>query len=390
MALKMPRSTALASPTKAQAWFTKMLNAYQLRGAGAAKPCSGISFDDYTFLMRHRLLQLADIDLEAVDDDTLRHQISKACRRNVKVMFEQQQALYQLRQHPDCPDFDVIKGMPLATKYYHHVSHRHCGDIDILCASPEVVLQLESVLANLAYTPRISHRQLGTQPRPAYFLSSTPSHWCSPSGRWEIEIHWQQPSRGKFPEFMQHASYWESITMPYGEERILRPAPLMLYLIMHGGRSAWRRLKWLVDLDRVSQTMRPEDWQEFAELVAASSWQRAVSLAADIAAYWMPSSDLAQALGKHKKLYPKRLYRSSIKHQYTKNALEFGFFPSWAHNYAISESDEYRQCMIRSAFVRAADVRYANGPNWLLWPLAIAARPVSFVRRQFNPRALDR
>ncbi|XEC95517.1 nucleotidyltransferase family protein [Paenibacillus tarimensis] len=150
----------------------------------------------------------------------------------------------------------LLKGPVLAADLYGDQSLRTSKDIDILI-SIDNVDKVEQVLLTAGYilnqkNPRIMNDWKWNIHHLTYF---------HPQKNIEIEIHWRlDPDPGREPLF---AELWQRRNMCYISGYpvpMLGREDLFFYLICHGARHGWFRLRWIADIDRLTkQTM---DWEK--------------------------------------------------------------------------------------------------------------------------------
>jgi hypothetical protein len=148
----------------------------------------------------------------------------------------------------------VLKGPVLAEALYGDFSLRTSKDIDLL-VSDECFEQAEQVLLQLGFQPD-EHvpNALNTVKRNKHHLGYT-----HPESRVQVELHWRMSS-DTFREFT-FAELWERRRQTKKTSKpvnYLGHEDLFTYLISHGARHAWFRLRWLADIECM---MRSEmDW----------------------------------------------------------------------------------------------------------------------------------
>lgn len=152
-----------------------------------------------------------------------------------------------------------LKGVPLAALAYERPGDRHCGDIDLLV---EDVAQRTTVDARLKALG-LKRKDLSAlrRRRVHEFLVKT-DNFLSDDGQ-RVEIHFlnHREARAIFPAALQFSSSaWQPFSLGTLHTHRLHGAPLILYLLSHGLRQGWLRLKWLLDLHRLTREYEPGDW----------------------------------------------------------------------------------------------------------------------------------
>ncbi|GMK41160.1 hypothetical protein PCCS19_42160 [Paenibacillus sp. CCS19] len=139
----------------------------------------------------------------------------------------------------------VLKGPVLAEALFGDFSLRTSKDIDLLVPE-ESFEQAEQLLLQLGFQPD-EHvpRALNAVKRNKHHLSYT-----HPESRIQVELHWRMSS-DSFREFT-FAELWERRRQTKKTSKpvnYLGHEDLFTYLISHGARHAWFRLRWLADIE---------------------------------------------------------------------------------------------------------------------------------------------
>ncbi|NBD26352.1 nucleotidyltransferase domain-containing protein [Paenibacillus glycinis] len=140
----------------------------------------------------------------------------------------------------------VLKGPVLAKDLYGDLSLRTSKDLDILIPTGEVE-HAEKLLLALGYesdsnVPRVFNWKWKT-----HHISFT-----HPQTRIQVEIHWRLNSdMGKEPPFEELWARRRRSPLSREEIYLLGSEDLFMYLVSHGARHGWFRLRWLADIDRM-------------------------------------------------------------------------------------------------------------------------------------------
>jgi Uncharacterised nucleotidyltransferase len=155
----------------------------------------------------------------------------------------------------------MLKGPVLALDFYDDLSLRTCGDLDVLVHIKDLG-KVDQLLSRQGYTKddyiqtilgdwKWRHHHV------TYFHSEK---------QIKLEIHWRlNPGPGKEPDFEQ---LWErrrissltNIPVYY-----LGREDLFYFLVSHGARHGWSRLRWLTDIDGMLK--QEIDWQKEKKLL---------------------------------------------------------------------------------------------------------------------------
>jgi len=146
----------------------------------------------------------------------------------------------------------TLKGPALAHDLYGDVSMRTSKDLDILIPVQNVE-EAGRILVDLGYQCKEGERALSFRS-----WKWREHHICyvHPVKRTQVEIHWRlNPDSGRETEFelLWKRSRFSSYTQT--PVRMLEREDLWVYLVTHGARHGWFRLRWLLDIDQMIRSM---------------------------------------------------------------------------------------------------------------------------------------
>ncbi|MGW6301846.1 nucleotidyltransferase domain-containing protein [Peribacillus butanolivorans] len=139
-----------------------------------------------------------------------------------------------------------LKGPVIAEEIYGDISLRTSKDLDILISKGDLK-KVEKILLNQGYereeVPATLYDWKWSKHHESYFHTQK---------KIQIEIHWRlHPAPTKEPSFNE---LWErkriSLLTNY-PVYYLGDEDLFLFLVAHGARHGWFRLRWLVDIDKM-------------------------------------------------------------------------------------------------------------------------------------------
>ncbi|MBB3108570.1 hypothetical protein FHS18_000598 [Paenibacillus phyllosphaerae] len=139
----------------------------------------------------------------------------------------------------------ILKGPPLAQTLFGDVSRRTSKDLDIL-VPVENFEQVNEILMQDGYIPKKKFVPdiLGDWKRRRHHLS-----YFNPKKQVQIEIHWRMnPEMGCEPSFEDLWLRRQKSNLTGSDIFLLSNEDLFSYLIMHGARHGWFRLRWLLDI----------------------------------------------------------------------------------------------------------------------------------------------
>lgn len=228
-----------------------------------------IDFDWNLFLklaMHHRLFPLLNNKLKNIDTlipDEISEAIHNHYKKNIFLMLhlsaemEQVSRLFADRQIP----LLVLKGPVLATDLYGDLSLRTCGDLDVLVPIHELE-RAEEILIQQGY-------------KKDDYIQTILNDWkwrhhhitfFHPKKKIKLEIHWRlNPGPSKEPRFEELWNRKRKSTLTSGPVFILGKEDLFLFLVSHGARHGWSRLRWLFDIHQL--TTQNLDWRSLVKLL---------------------------------------------------------------------------------------------------------------------------
>ncbi|MEH7011467.1 nucleotidyltransferase family protein [Neobacillus niacini] len=157
----------------------------------------------------------------------------------------------------------VLKGPVLAADLYGNLSLRTCRDLDIL-VSINNLEKVDKLLLRLGYK-KDDYFQIENVLNDWRWRHHHISYFHPQKGV-KLEIHWRlNPGPGKEPSFNE---FWERkriSSLTTHPVYYLGREDLFFFLITHGARHGWSRLRWLVDVhEMVRQKM---DWIKVLKLM---------------------------------------------------------------------------------------------------------------------------
>ncbi|CAM4112616.1 nucleotidyltransferase family protein [Paenibacillus alkaliterrae] len=159
-----------------------------------------------------------------------------------------------------------LKGPVIAADLYGDVSLRTSCDLDLLIPLKELE-QAESLLLNLGYEKDD-------------YIVSVLNDWkwrhhhttfIHPVKRTKVELHWRlNPAPSKEPSFNELWSRKRKSSLISRSIYYLGREDLFLFLVSHGARHGWSRLRWLLDIKQlVNQKL---DWPGLVKLLKKHSY----------------------------------------------------------------------------------------------------------------------
>ncbi|WP_409421566.1 nucleotidyltransferase family protein [Pseudaeromonas sp. ZJS20] len=148
----------------------------------------------------------------------------------------------------------VLKGPGLSQRLYGDMTLRHSKDLDLLVPPAQLWQACELLQAEgftLLDAPPLHEANRRLVQRHYWHLTLRHAQQSV-----MVELHWRiEPLHAQHRE-----TQWQ---LPFARDRIA--AGELLYLLTHGARHHWFRLKWLGDIQAISEAV-PGIWQEAQEL----------------------------------------------------------------------------------------------------------------------------
>lgn len=135
-----------------------------------------------------------------------------------------------------------LKGPVLASILYGDISLRTSKDLDIL-VNPQHLSKAEEILKCLGYITDKEEELIGWK-RKHHHVSYT-----NPITSSQVELHWRTSSKLKGERFEDLWSRRVTTTLASSPINYLCQEDLFNYLVLHGARHGWFRLRWLYDID---------------------------------------------------------------------------------------------------------------------------------------------
>jgi len=186
-------------------------------------------------------------------------------------------------------NFIPLKGPLLSQRIYGDATFRYFSDLDIL-VDPSSLSQAMNVAGDLGY--RLAGHEW---PERGKEQSRLLKHHCDisfvhPGQPVSLEIHWRLLTR-QYLNYKPTESLIDqnqtSVSFSGRNFNVLNNELELLYLIIHGGKHHWGRLRWLVDVSDYIKTHKI-DWDKFGVLTDQMGAGRFVSLCSQLLNEYLP------------------------------------------------------------------------------------------------------
>lgn len=186
-------------------------------------------------------------------------------------------------------DFIPLKGPLLSHRIYGDATFRCFNDLDILVDSSSL-----SRVINIAET--LGYKIAGHEwPDRENLRRRLLKYYCDiaficPDTLVTLEIHWRLLTRQNLNYKPADKLIDKNQTSVYFSGRnfiVLNNELELLYLVIHGGKHHWGRLRWLVDVSDYIKTQKI-DWDKFSVLTDQIGARRFVSLCSHLLSVYLP------------------------------------------------------------------------------------------------------
>ena len=151
-----------------------------------------------------------------------------------------------------------IKGPCLAMSIYQDISKRVSRDLDILVNSRDLA-QIDQILRDAGYASEDAFFQLSPKQFRAHLKKAHHVSYSNQMGV-HLEIHWRLSNSNYGISFENAWDSGKEMEL-YGQSiHVLSPEENLLYLILHGSKHAWKRLRWLCDVYEIVSS-HVLDWE---------------------------------------------------------------------------------------------------------------------------------
>ena len=173
--------------------------------------------------------------------------------------------------------FLLLKGPSIGERYYDEPLDRRAMDLDLLVRVED--LRAVTLLQGLGFASAGDAASIPGEPPEVYRRVSADHPLWRERDRTTLELHWRLSRNSRFPPWdapflFAHADPLRIERMEL-EMQVLRPPVLLVYLLCHGARHLWFRIKWLADIDRMLARLSEAECAEAARLADEAGCARA-------------------------------------------------------------------------------------------------------------------
>lgn len=270
----------------------------------------------------------------------------------------------------------LLKGHAVAARYYRSLNARHSIDIDILVAQRDC-LHARSVVERLGFSQTSPDFVIPPQCEDTFLALAGDVGYVRPDDGIHVELHWRLQPNPHFLDWDFDTARGFAVEMPLAGTRVavLEPAPQMVYLVCHGAKHAWFRLKWLADVYRMRMALTPEQQREAVRVARHSGVLRMLSTSLRMlaAVYDTPAEEFAgSAMAPHaSRVLLERMLRAFETPAVQKSSLTLADAGRLLQNYHyamnLRPDLRYRLSVAARLFVDVHDIRTLRLSKKWLW-----------------------
>ncbi|MFF1994048.1 nucleotidyltransferase family protein [Bacillus mycoides] len=217
--------------------------------------------------MHHRVYPVIYQKLKQVDEERIpSHVVQTLNRKYKKNTFQMLYLSAEMeRINKLCNENEIrmifLKGPVLSQDLYGDISLRTSCDLDVLIPMQNLekveMLLLEQGYVKDDYIQTILNDWKWRHHHITFF---------HPTKQIKLEIHWRlNPGPGKEPGFEELWKRKRKSTLTSNSVYMLGEEDLFLFLVSHGARHGWSRLRWLVDIKKIVD--QELNWSEIHKLM---------------------------------------------------------------------------------------------------------------------------
>ena len=348
---------------------------------------------------RHRVEPLLYVLLAAATDGwrpakATMDALAQDYRKNTARVLQSIAWLQQLTQSLAIKGIETrpLKGLPIAALAYDRIADRHCGDLDLLTGSHRSRNRADQVVRGSGLRP--DPFEMAAAPRRIYRALHKDDSYFSPDGL-RIELHYHRDGIGQhvFPDFLVFGSgAWQTCRVESTVTHRLHGTPLLLYLLSHGTRSRWHRLKWLLDIRRLTRHFDTDAWMELQNAARQEHMelQALIGLRLLNRAFDVPSlSALQSCSGVHRLGFAVRQCQINLNDESASLHLTHPVrtaIRTTLYDVLLQRTGRARLAVVSNVLIRSQDIARWRLPMPLILLLAPIVRPFSLVyRRTLRP-----
>lgn len=233
---------------------------------------------------RHRVSALVDAQISQMPDlavpSDLRARLAAAPIRNLSFLSRSIRCAREIveaceREEIACV---ILKGFAVAQSAYDQAAKREMIDVDLLVERARFD-QVEAMVLAMGFVRIGPSSELAGNARSSFMAMHNAFTFIRRSDGMQIDLHWQLVNNPRLlPKLnLSWQKHLTRMDVAGSSLPVLDPVPHALYILVHGVKSGWVRLKWLADADRIIRRLDPGQLQELIILAGEEQLDRLVA-----------------------------------------------------------------------------------------------------------------
>ena len=163
--------------------------------------------------------------------------------------------------------FVLLKGHSVSTRFYQSPHTRECIDVDIL-VDWENITQARAAVEQLGFQQYFPDVPIPLNRHDMLQTLAGDIAYIRPSDRVQLDLHWRLNRNPHLLNWDFETVMGFSKLMPLANEKVMvmEPVAQINYMVCHGAKHAWFRLKWLADITRMLEVLTFDQLVEMEKL----------------------------------------------------------------------------------------------------------------------------
>lgn len=275
----------------------------------------------------------------------------------------------------------MVKGLSISSLYYPDASHREMIDLDII-VRPEDFRTAQAIVEQAGFYRHYPKFELTERRRVTFERLHNAFAYIRPSDRVQLDLHWRM---ARNPALLPNLDReWPmritQCTIQGVQLPVLTEPSHFVFVIAHGAKSGWSRLKWLADADRMIAALSQHEVEDAAKLLAQYGLEQPAAEAFELCRVLLgtrlPDSFETirrQHLDENQLRRVARIVFGDAPSREHRLADWKHYVARFGHSLGLRKGGGYRRAALLREIARPADIgTIATGPAlvWLLVPLS--------------------
>jgi hypothetical protein len=250
--------------------------------AAALWRCNGIDWKKFIELSEHHRVEclvafnLAAHKSASIPDTVRDHFINRLKHHTLHSLAATRATLQVADAFSDARiPYVLLKGLAVSMRFYGSPNERQSIDIDILVSESEV-MRAQSIIESLGFEQYFPKFVVPPSCDDAFRALACDVSYRRSSDGMRLELHWRLDRNSSFLNWDFPAVWRLTTQMPMAGVNVslLEPSAQLNYLICHGAKHAWFRLKWLADIYRMLEVLTYEQSAQVVRLSQCNGTMR--------------------------------------------------------------------------------------------------------------------